>query len=162
MGNRAVVVWTDEQGNYTDDSTGIYLHWNGGRDSIEAFLAYCEMCGYESPTEDPVGFKRFAKVVSGFFGSSPTTVETAPISQLDTDNYDNGMYVCRGWDIIGRKYLRGEEQLRYGFRDMLDTINSGQTDPLDKEDLDSRIELWIEKHGEPVRHSDDLIEGRSR
>lgn len=120
------------------------------------------MCGYESPTEDPVGFKRFAKVVSGFFGSSPTTIETAPISQLDTDNYDNGMYICRGWDIIGRKYLRGEEQLRYGFRDMLYTINSGQTDPLDKEDLDSRIELWIERHGEPVRHSDDLIEGRSR
>lgn len=155
MGNRAVIVWTDEQGNYTDNSTGIYLHWNGGRDSIEAFLAYCEMCGYESPTEDPVGFKRFAKVVSGFFGSSPTTVETAPISQLDTDNYDNGMYICRGWDIIGRKYLPGEEQLRYGFRDMLETINSGQTDPLAEEDLNSRIELWIEKHGEPVRHSDD-------
>ena len=155
MGNRAVIVWTDEQGNYTDNSNGVYIHWNGGRDSIEAFLAYCEMCGYESPTEDPAGFERFAKVVSGFFGSSQTTVEIAPISQLDTDNYDNGMYVCRGWDIIGRKYLRGEEQLRYGFRDMLHTINSGQTDPLDEADLDSRIELWIERHGEPVRHSDD-------
>ena len=155
MGNRAVIVWTDKQGNYTDNSTGIYLHWNGGRDSIEAFLAYCEMHGYESPTEDPVGFKRFAKVVSGFFGSSSTTIETAPISQLDTDNYDNGMYICNGWDIIGRKYLRGEEQLRHGFRDMLYAINSGQTDPLAEEDLESRIELWIEKHGEPVRHSDD-------
>lgn len=155
MGNRAVIVWTDKDGHYDNGSTGVYLHWNGGRDSIEAFLAYCEMKGYENPSEKPIGIKRFAKVVSGFFGSSPTTIEIAPISELDTDNYDNGMYVCSGWDIVGRKYLRGEEQLRYGFRDMLDTINSGQTDPLDKEDLDSRIELWIERHGEPVRHSDD-------
>ena len=162
MGNRAVVVWTDQNGNYTDNSTGIYLHWNGGRDSIEAFLAYCEMKGYENPTEDPIGYERFTKVVRGFFGSARTTVETAPISQLDTDNYDNGMYVCRGWDIVGRKYLRGEEQLQYGFREMLYAINAGQDDPLAELDLDSRIERWIERHGEPVRHSDDLIEGRSR
>ena len=149
MGNRAVLVWKDKDGNYDDNSIGVYLHWNGGRDSVEAFLAYCEMCGYESPTEDPIGYERFVEVVRGFFGSSRTTVETAPISQLDTDNYDNGMYVCRGWDIVDRKYLRGKEQLCYGFRDMLYAINNGQTDPLAEEDLDFRIESWIERHGAP-------------
>jgi len=34
MGNRAVVCFDE----YNDDAIGIYLHWNGGRDSVEAFL----------------------------------------------------------------------------------------------------------------------------
>jgi hypothetical protein len=36
MGNRAVI--TDNK-----QRIGIYLHWNGGRDSVEAFLKYCEL-----------------------------------------------------------------------------------------------------------------------
>lgn len=39
MGNRAVITTTDQR-------IGIYLHWNGGKDSVEAFLKYCKLiCG---------------------------------------------------------------------------------------------------------------------
>jgi hypothetical protein len=35
MGNRAVI--TTEQ-----KRIGVYLHWNGGLDSVEGFLTYCK------------------------------------------------------------------------------------------------------------------------
>lgn len=40
MGNRAVIT-TPER------TFGLYLHWQGGRDSIEAFLEYAKMIGAE-------------------------------------------------------------------------------------------------------------------
>ena len=39
MGNRAVITTENKK-------IGIYLHWNGGRDSVEAFLKYCELKNY--------------------------------------------------------------------------------------------------------------------
>ncbi len=39
MGNRAVITTEDKQ-------MGVYLHWNGGRDSVEAFLDYCDLQGF--------------------------------------------------------------------------------------------------------------------
>ena len=36
MGNRAVITTRSKD-------IGVYLHWNGGRDSVEAFLKYCEL-----------------------------------------------------------------------------------------------------------------------
>ena len=41
MGNRAVI--TKDRDLY---GIGVYLHWNGGRDSVEAFLAYCDLKRY--------------------------------------------------------------------------------------------------------------------
>jgi hypothetical protein len=38
MGNRAIITNKDKK-------ICIYLHWNGGRDSIEAFLTFCRMKG---------------------------------------------------------------------------------------------------------------------
>jgi hypothetical protein len=45
MGNRAVITTEDKQ-------LGVYVHWNGGRDSIEAFLLYCKIKGYRAPEND--------------------------------------------------------------------------------------------------------------
>ena len=36
MGNRAVISFKDEYYK-KEDSPSIYLHWQGGRDSVEAF-----------------------------------------------------------------------------------------------------------------------------
>ena len=44
MGNRAVITTRKAGVNPANsDATGVYLHWNGGRDSVEAFLAYCKL-----------------------------------------------------------------------------------------------------------------------
>jgi hypothetical protein len=38
MGNRAVITLKPHEGKSYGNQVGIYVHWNGGRDSIEAFL----------------------------------------------------------------------------------------------------------------------------
>jgi len=102
MGNRAVI--TDRAGRF-----GIYLHWNGGRDSVRAFLLYAEMRGFRRPEEDNYGWARLCQVVCNFFGGS-LSVGIGPLSELDCDNGDNGVYVIEGWRIVGRDYFDGEEQ----------------------------------------------------
>lgn len=143
MGNRAVLVWKDKDGHYDDNSMGIYLYWNGGRDSVEAFLAYCEMKDLKSPTEDVhIGIENFVDVVTHFFGST-RSIYANKLSELDQNNHDNGVYVCDGWKIVGRKHMDGEEQKRYDFREILHAINQEQAQPFDEHDLDARIDAFL-------------------
>ena len=57
MGNRAVITTISAE---PKDSTaiGCYIHWNGGRDSVEAFLTYCKLKGYRPPETDCYGWAR--------------------------------------------------------------------------------------------------------
>ena len=128
MGNRAVIGWTDHNNELHSDSVGVYLHWNGGRDSVEAFLAYCKACGFRSPSEDSYGVARFVQVVANFFGSSGggLGIGVDRIDRLDADNGDNGLYVCNGWKIVDRKYFDGEEQNEHDMLSMLEEINLRQ------------------------------------
>lgn len=121
MGNRAVI--TTRDGWYNQDiSLGVYLHWNGGRDSVEAFLTYCKLKGYRSPDQDGYGWARFCQVVGNFFGGS-NSVGISTVSNLDCDNWDNGVYIIKGWEIIDRKYFDGEEQQEYDLQEMLIEID---------------------------------------
>lgn len=78
----------------------MYLHWNGGRDSVEAFLEYCDLQGYRSPDNDNYGWARLCQVVGNFFGPSGLSVGIGPYT---TDRWmdpgDNGIYVIEGWRI---------------------------------------------------------------
>lgn len=65
MGNRAVITTRED---WKCGGVGIYLHWNGGRDSVNAFLKYCELKGYRPPEKDCYGWASLAKVISNFFG----------------------------------------------------------------------------------------------
>ena len=64
MGNRAVITTKE---NFENNGVGIYLHWNGGRDSVEAFLKYCELKGYRAPSEDDYGWAYLCGVITNFF-----------------------------------------------------------------------------------------------
>ena len=97
MGNRAVITTVGA----TDNTTGIYLHWNGGVNSVEAFLAYCDMKGFRSPDGDCYGWAYLATVIGNFFGDG-LSLGVDRIKCLDTDNYDNGVYYIKGWRIVGR------------------------------------------------------------
>lgn len=123
MGNRAVI--TTEK-NFNNNGIGIYLHWNGGRDSVEAFLKYCELRGYREPTSDNYGWARLAQVIGNFFGGT-TSIGMDTVNHLDCDNYDNGVYLIQGWQIVGRKYFDDrEEQNEYPLVDMVLSIDSKQ------------------------------------
>lgn len=118
MGNRAVITTKDKK-------IGVYLHWNGGRDSVEAFLKYCEFKGYRPPETDCYGWARLCQVIGNFFGGS-TSIGIDEYNRLDTDNWDNGVYVIENWKIVDRLFLHGEEQNEYDLNEMLADIDKSQ------------------------------------
>ena len=120
MGNRAVIT-TNKKLN----DIGVYLHWNGGRDSVEAFLAYCDLKGYRKPENDGYGLAMLINVITNFFGDG-LSCDVNTCSHLDCNNYDNGVYVIKDWRIIGRKYEPSEEQYDHDFVDFIMEIDKHQ------------------------------------
>lgn len=118
MGNRAIIK-TDA------NNIGLYLHWNGGRDSVEPFLAYCSMKGYRSPETDGYGWARLAQVVGNFFGGS-LSVGIVETGEDSGEWCDNGAYVIENWQIVRREHYEGAEQNEYDFREMLLAIDEAQ------------------------------------
>lgn len=115
MGNRAVITTKE---NFEKNGVGVYLHWNGGYDSVSAFLKYCELKGYRAPDTDCYGFARLCQVIGNFFGGS-TSIGIDTVDKLACDNYDNGVYIIKGWEIVDRKYKRNAEQMNYEMEEML-------------------------------------------
>ena len=115
MGNRAVILSKNDMladGKINPNQIGVYLHWNGGRDSVSAFLKYCKLKGYRSPSTDCYGWACLCNVISNFFGDGMSLgIDVA--SRLDCDNYDNGVYIIDRWEIVGRLYNRSVEQANY-------------------------------------------------
>lgn len=115
MGDRAVITTKEKK-------IGIYLHWNGGRDSIEAFLMYCQLKGYRAPDKDFYGWARLCQVISNFFGGD-SSIGIDLYERLDTDNGDNGVYVIENWKIVDRLFFEGTEQKAYDPLEFLKEIN---------------------------------------
>lgn len=122
MGNRAVIT---TQHDYQRNGLGIYLQWNGGRDSVEAFLKYCELKGYRTPTSDNYGWARLCQIIANFMGGT-TSIGIDTISNLDCNNWDNGVYIIDGWEIVRRDYHTWGEQNEYDLLEMLKAIDEAQ------------------------------------
>jgi len=122
MGNRAVIT---TETNWKEGGVGIYLHWNGGRDSVEAFLEYCKLKGYRDPERDTYGMARLIQVIGNFFGGS-LSLGVDTLWHSDCDNGDNGVYIIgEGWKITGRYYHHGEQN-EYDLQEMLLEIDEAQ------------------------------------
>lgn len=92
MGNRAII---KPEGK----STGVYLHWNGGVDSVTAFLKYCELRGFRG-FDDPYGLARFCQVVGNYFGGGLSIGIEENLNEERDSTIDNGLYVVKDWKII--------------------------------------------------------------
>lgn len=125
MGNRAVITTSTALDVKGSSDLGVYLHWNGGRDSVEAFLTYCKIRGFRAPEHDNYGWARLCQVIGNFFGGE-LSVGIDKCYSLDCDNYDNGTYIIKGWEIVDRKYQRCGEQQNYDLLDMVRAINEAQ------------------------------------
>jgi hypothetical protein len=111
MGNRAVITFA----TYTN-APAIYLHWNGGRASVEGFLSAARQLGlrhargHQAQTE---ALDQLAEMLARFYFRCNVgmTVYRLHFAGSDRDNGDNGTYVL-GQDltILARlHHNRGEE-----------------------------------------------------
>ena len=123
MGNRAIIT-TENGWKNKKNNLGVYLHWNGGRDSVEGFLTYCKLKGYTSPE---VGECRnwvgLIQVIANFFGDGGS-LEVNTVNRLPSSVGDNGVYIIKDWEIIDRKEFDGREQREYELLDFLELIDS--------------------------------------
>ena len=101
MGNRANVVFTDGDKEF---SPAVYLHWNGGPESIYAFLAEMDrrmVRGHDVMYESA----RFCHIVGDFMDqdtitglslgltNGPKSDKPADFAKVFTDPGDNGFYL---------------------------------------------------------------------
>lgn len=96
MGNRAIITTKKRD-------LGVYLHWNGGRDSVGAFLEYCELRGFRAPDGDTYGWARLCQVICNYMGAEGLSVGISRyLGDARMDPGDNGIYVIEGWRIARR------------------------------------------------------------
>jgi hypothetical protein len=99
MGNRAIIAL-----NSQPTGAAIYLHWNGGPESVLAFLEAAKQLGVRSPESDPDYFRaRLAQIIGNFFGGT-TSIGIGSANRLDDS--DNGKYFVGGDFKIERRQCR--------------------------------------------------------
>ena len=100
MGNRAIIKFIDER-----DQPNIYLHWNGGRASVQAFLNVAKEMDFRA---DSYGVARMCQVVGNFFGGNLSL----GCNKEAINNGDNGIYLIKDFEIVGRENFNlGEEEI---------------------------------------------------
>ena len=100
MGNRATVIFTDGKKSF---SPAVYLHWNGGPESVYGFLE--ELNRRKARADQEYECARFIELVGDFFdqdefGSTSLGVTNGPksdkpedLAKVNTDHSDNGFYL---------------------------------------------------------------------
>lgn len=119
MGNRAVITFATSK-----SAPCIYLHWNGGRASVEGFLRAARHLNLHVPLHgagDPTRFDTQAQVLDAiaqvlardfFKVKVGETVYRETYGSTDADNWDNGVYVIDAdLEIVGRKFQRNPEEV---------------------------------------------------
>lgn len=150
MGNRAVLTTKDYK-------FGIYLHWNGGRDSVNAFLCYCDARGYRPPESDDYGWAALCGVLCVFNNFEGLSIGFDNLTNLDCDNGDNGVYIIKDWHVIGREFMPSKaEQDAYDLKEFVHQLNDNMPPAakMEDEELDRKIEEWktAEEKITPVVH----------
>lgn len=105
MGNRAVIIMENSP------KVGIYLHWNGGPESVLAFLEETKQRGARDPSGDTsYALARLVQTIADFLsmdGGYETSIGVGPVDQLDCDNGDNGVYIVGAcWFIVRRDHTQ--------------------------------------------------------
>ena len=139
MGNRAVISYKDPHVP-KEYSTSIYLHWNGGRDSVEGFLKVANDLGVRGYQGD-YAMARLTQIISNFFGGT-LSIGIGIYKRMDTDNYDNGVYWISANEkgelvIVEREFMRQKEQRSYKLDEMAKEIR--ETMPQSYDEKESEV-----------------------
>ena len=139
MGNRAIIVGKGSQ-------TGIYLHWNGGMDSVKPFLYYASLHSSQGLGAEAYdsGLMTLITVINNFFGLK----SSADIQVVDPDNLeefspgDNGVYVVdENWEVVERINGPKVEQSGHDFDTFVQAVDEAQPHnaQLGKKFLNSKV-----------------------
>ena len=150
MGDRAVI-------SNKSKKIGVYLHWYGYREFVESVLAYCDVKKYRSPdVDDEYGWARLCQVAGNTIGGN-LSVGVGIFNRMDTDNWDNGTYIIKDWDIVDRLFTHSkDEKMKDTMFENLKYINNKQPkdEQLKEEELEAFAKLW------EIRHLDRLNDER--
>lgn len=112
MGNRAVITFST-----ANNAPAIYLHWNGGRASVEGFLSAARQLGLRharTPQAQAAALDSIAEMLARYFFRCEVgmNVYRLHFAGSDRDNGDNGTYLL-GQDlgILARLHHTGREEI---------------------------------------------------
>ena len=129
MGNRAVI--TIKEDNVPKEQwNSLYLHWNGGRDSVEAFLHVAKLYGIRCNADSSYGIARLAQLIGNYFGGT-LSLGIGSYKRLDNNNWDNGTYIIENWEIVEREHFEGEEQYNHDFDELVKEIRAANDEIFD-------------------------------
>lgn len=158
MGNRALITTASA-------GFGIYLHWNGGRNSIEAFLRYAELAELPPLRAEGRGLAQLATAITNFFGNDGNNVALEAFTPGAIHSAgDNGVYLVDGYEIVGRIDPPKFEQRDDNLEEMLSQIDAAQPErdrlggfleaqPQPTESLNIGDKVWIRDHFGPTRYA---------
>lgn len=114
MGNRAVITIKDDflEKKYWPS---MYLHWNGGRDTIEPLLHVAELYKISC---DSYGVARLCQIMGNYFGGT-LSLGVGVYCQYQEYINDNGIYIVEDWKIIERENAPAEEQQVHDYNGMV-------------------------------------------
>ena len=148
MGDRGVITTHGSKGDL--NRIGVYLHWNGAPDQVEGLLCYCYCQGYRNPEDDCYGWARFCQVAGNYIGGD-LSLGVDTLSNLDCDNWDNGTYIIKNWQIVERVYghndspFLADEQTLYEFVSRINKTMP-QSERLDDKIIRQKVhEYWESK-----------------
>jgi len=145
MGNRAVLTFD----TFSKKGLGIYLHWNGGRDSVEGFLEATKQVMGGRLGDSSYGRARLLGVINTFMAGN-LSLGMGACEQLDCDNYDNGVYIIDSekMEIKGRKFFDNKaEQSTHNVKEFAQDI-------MDKIKIADNYEQYMEvKDENPINDS---------
>ena len=103
-------------------------------------------------------------MVGNYFGTS-ISIGIDRCDRLDCDNWDNGVYIIRDWEIVDRQYQKRPEQQSHDLHEMLDEINKRQPEAgrleqsvIDGYFLEQNLGVWMAiTQGSQHRWTEDEI-----
>lgn len=123
MGNRAVLIAYDTTPENANNKVGVYLHWHGSESDVKEFLDEAKRRQIRTLDEDQSYFwARFVQTVTDMITEQEQkywsksgvehncyecSVGCDVVTNLDTHNYDNGVYYIKDFEIV--KHTDGSE-----------------------------------------------------
>ncbi len=123
MGNKCLIAFKEKESKKKKEEVPcIYLHWNGGRDSVEAFLDASKRLGVRT-NDQFYGMARMTQIISNYLGGT-LSIGISNVGDWDLGFLDNGVYWVDGLEIYDRTdtYDGFEEQKEYDHEEMVKEI----------------------------------------